>query len=150
VPGDHEAAQYRQEQSSFKMRLPDAQTRKLLDRYVRAWESADIDGIVSLLSDDALFPMPPFPVRLQGKPVIQDFISKTILAGNAQNRWKLIQIRANGQPGFAFYQVDELARTYHAFALQVLTIENGLVCEASTFGFPALFRFFNLPPLLAT
>lgn len=135
-------------QDALRMRMPDDQTRELLDRYVRAWESADIEGIVSLLKDDALFPMPPFPVHIQGKPAIQAFIIRTILSGEQQNPWKLIPIRANGQPGFAFYQIDELTRTYRPFALQILTLENGLISEAATFGFPSLFRFFDLPPFL--
>lgn len=135
-------------QDVYRMRMPDNYTRNLLARYVRAWESADIEGIVALLTDDATFPMPPVPVWIQGKSFIRAFILKTILSGEAQNRWKLIPVRANGQPGCAFYQIDEHTRTYHPFALQVLTIENNLISSATTFGFPALFRFFNLPPLL--
>lgn len=135
-------------QDVHRMGLPDDQTKDLLDRYMHAWESADIEGIVALLTDDATFPMPPFPVWIQGKSLIQAFINSTILSGEAQNRWKLIPIRANGQPGCAFYQIDEHTRTYHPFALQVLTIENDLISAATTFGFPMLFRFFKLPPLL--
>jgi RNA polymerase sigma-70 factor (ECF subfamily) len=33
--------------------------RTLLDRYVAAWERADIDGLVALLADDAVLTMPP-------------------------------------------------------------------------------------------
>ncbi len=137
-------------QDILRMRMPDDQTRVLLDRYVRAWESADVDGIVSLLISDAVFSMPPFPICIQGKLAIQAFVNGLILSGEAPDRWKLIPIRANGQPGFAFYQKDELTRNYHPFALQVLTVENGLVSDAITFGFPALFGFFNLPALLTT
>jgi RNA polymerase sigma-70 factor (ECF subfamily) len=135
-------------QDMYRMSIPDNQTRNLLDRYVRAWESADIDGIVKLLTDDATFPMPPYPVWIQGKSLIQAFINRTSLSGEAQNRWKLIPIRANGQPAYAFYQIDEVTRTYHPFSLQVLTIEDNLISDATTFGFPSLFRFFNLPPVL--
>ncbi len=131
-----------------RMGIPDSQTRELLDRYVRAWESADIQGIISLLSDEATFPMPPLPLWVQGKPAIHALISGTILSGDAQGRWKLVPIRANGQPGFAFYRIDEAARTYHPFALQIVTVENGLISDATTFGFPLLFRHFKLPDVL--
>ncbi len=130
------------------IRLPDAQTRSLLDRYVKAWETADIDGIIALLTQDATFPMPPLPLWIQGKEAIRALIQDTILSGEARGRWKLIPIRANGQPGFAFYRRDEETRIYHPFALQVLTVAGGLVSGATTFVFPKLFRYFHLPPSL--
>ena len=135
-------------QDTIRMGIPDDQTRELLKRYVRAWESADIEAIISLLAEDATFPMPPSPFWIQGKPAIHTLIRGTILSGEAQDRWRLIDIRANGQSGFAFYRIDEVTRTYHPFALQILTIQNGLVSEAITFGFPSLFRYFNLPSVL--
>ncbi|MGE5124594.1 MAG: sigma-70 family RNA polymerase sigma factor [Acidobacteriaceae bacterium] len=135
---------------SYRMSKPDDRTRELLERYMHAWEAADIDGIVSLLTEEATFPMPPFPLWVRGKASIHDFISRAILSGEAHDRFRLIPIRANGQPGYAFYQKDELTRAYHPFALQVLTIEGNRISDATTFGFPSLFRFFNLPPVLTT
>ncbi len=135
-------------QHGYRKNISDQQTRQLLDRYMHAWESADIDGIVSLLTEDATFPMPPFPIWIQGKSLIRAFISLLTISGEAQNRWKLIPIRANGQPGYAIYQADEPDRRYAPFALQLLTIENNLVTAITTFGFPSLFRFFNLPASL--
>jgi len=133
---------------STRVGIPDVQTRQLLERYVRAWESADIDGIISLLTDDAAFPMPPLPLWIQGKGAIRSQLQEQIFSGEAHGRWKLIPLRANGQPGFAFYRIDENDQNYHPFALQVLSLEEGLVSGAITFGFPALFRFFNLPDIL--
>ncbi len=130
---------------SSRVGMPDVQTRQLLDRYVRAWETADIDGIISLLTDDAAFPMPPLPLWIQGKQAIRSLIQEQIFAGEGHIRWKLLPIRANGLPGFAFYRIEEGSKDYHPFALQVLTVQDGRVAGAITFGFPALFRFFNLP-----
>ncbi len=126
----------------------DPHTRLLLERYMRAWESADIDAIVSLLTDDARFPMPPFPISVRGRMQIRDFIGKTILSGEAHDRWRLVQTRANGQPACAFYQLDERTRSYHPFAVQVLTLDNELISDATTFGTPSLFRFFDLPEVI--
>ncbi len=132
----------------IRVGTPDAQTKKLLDRYVHAWESADIDGIIALLTQDATFPMPPQPLWIQGKEAIRALIRETILSGDAQGRWKLVPIQANGQPGFAFYRLDDAARTYQPFALQLVTITQGLVSGAITFGFPRLFHYFKLPASL--
>jgi RNA polymerase sigma-70 factor (ECF subfamily) len=137
-------------QDASRMRLPDAQTRELLDRYVHAWESADIEGIVALLTDDVTFPMPPFPLCLVGKHAVQAFIQATLFSGDAHDRWKLTSIHANGQPGFAIYRLDESTPTYHPFALQVLTLLNDRISTATTFGFPSLFHYFNLAPLLSS
>ncbi len=130
---------------SIRMRAPDARTKELLDRYVRAWESADIEGIIGLLTQDATFPMPPQPLWIQGKEAIRAILGETILSGDARGRWKLATIRANGQPGFAFYRLDEASQAYLPFAIQLITIKEGLVSGAITFGFPSLFRYFDLP-----
>ena len=125
-----------------KIGIPDNQTRQILDQYAHAWESADLDGIISLLADDAIFPMPPTVLRKQAMIVLY---TDVILAGDTGGRWKLVPIRANGQPGFAFYRLDEETHQHQAFALQVLMIEDGLVVNATTFEFPALFPYFGLP-----
>jgi RNA polymerase sigma-70 factor (ECF subfamily) len=128
-----------------RLGFPNDQTRQLLDRYARAWESADLDGIIAMLSDDAIFPMPPMLAAALGKQAMVALYTENILAGDARGRWKLVPIQANGQPGFAFYRLDEATRTYNAFALQVLAIEKGLVVNATTYGFPSLFQYFDLP-----
>ncbi len=140
---------YPRSRESIRAGTPDAQTKDLLNRYLRAWETADIEGIIALLTQDASFPMPPAPLWIQGKEAVRAIISETILAGDARGRWKLVAIQANGQPGFAFYRMNEAARIYQPFALQVLTVSDGLVTSVITFGFPAFFRYFNLPQSLA-
>src|SRR3954454_10494030 len=44
----------------------DEEQRALLDRYVAAFETFDIDALVQLLRDDATMPMPPYPLWLRG------------------------------------------------------------------------------------
>jgi RNA polymerase sigma-70 factor (ECF subfamily) len=123
----------------------DSQTRQILDQYARAWESADLDGIIAMLADDAVFPMPPMLPDVLNKQAMIALYKDVILTGDARERYKLVPIRANGQPGFAFYRLDENTHRHEAFALQELTIEDGLVINATTFGFPALFPYFGLP-----
>jgi hypothetical protein len=43
--------------------VPDDQQRALLERYVRSCESADLDGFVALLTEDAVLGMPPWQER---------------------------------------------------------------------------------------
>jgi RNA polymerase sigma-70 factor (ECF subfamily) len=124
----------------------DPGTGKLLERYVEAWETADVDSLVALLTEDATFPMPPFPQWRQGRAAIRALVIHTILAGDATDRWLLKPVQANGTYGFAWYRLDEASGSYHAFAIQVLTFQGDLICDVTTFGFPNLFPRFGLPP----
>jgi len=92
--------------------------------------------------------MPPLPFWVQGKQAVSELLSREILAGEGRGRFKLVPLHANGQSGFAFYRVNEAARTFHPFALQVITIKGGLISDVTTFGMPALFRHFHLPSVL--
>ena len=102
-----------------------------------------------MLTEEAAFPMPPLPSWYRGRAAIRTFILATSLAGDARGRWRLLPIRANGQPGFAFYLRDEVRCRYLPFALQVLRIEGELVSEVITFGFTGLFPAFGLARELA-
>lgn len=128
-----------------RLGFPNHQTRQLLDQYARAWESADMDGIVALLADDAVFPMPPMPVPILGKQAMAAFYATHLFNGGARGRWKLLPIQASAQPGFAFYHLNETTQKYEAYVLQVLAIEDQQVVNATTFGSPALFKYFGLP-----
>ncbi len=123
----------------------DARTRELLERYVRAWENADIDALIALLKEDATFPMPPSPSWYQGRAAIRAFIAANILAGDARGRYRLLPTRANGQPAFGWYQRDESSALFRGFAIQVLTFDGDLIADISTFMNPGLLGRFGLP-----
>lgn len=132
----------------LRLAQADEETRSLLDRYVQAWEAGDIDGFVALLRDDATFPMPPSPLWYQGRKDIRAFVAGTSLAGEAGGRWRFLPTRANGLPAFGLYLRDEPSGLYQPFAIQLLTIREGLLADITTFGFPGLIRFFGLPEIL--
>ena len=125
--------------------LLDSEQRGLLERYVAAWEAADIDGLVELLREDASFPMPPLPTWVRGRAAIREFISRHILDGDARGRWKLLPTQANGHPAFAWYRRREDPPGFAAFAIQVVTLDGGAIAAATTFAFPQLFAAFGLP-----
>jgi len=123
----------------------DPMLQDLLDRYVNAWEAADIEGLVALMREDATFPMPPSPTWVKGREQIRRFVTENILEGDARGRWKLLQTQANGQPAFAWYRRNPNGSTYAPFAIQVVSIDGGLVSDATTFVLPQLFAAFELP-----
>ncbi len=142
------AQHYRKEGEKWFQPAPsDETTRTLLDHYVRAWETADIDGLILLLKEDASFPMPPSPSWYRGRAAIRAFIQANILDGDARGRWRLMPTRANGSPAFAWYRQDPQGK-YVAFAIQVLTIQDGLIADVTTFALSNLFPVFGLAPEL--
>lgn len=122
--------------------------RKQLDRYVQAWEAADVDALVSLLRDDSTFSMPPIPSWYRGRENIGGLVRKTIFSGQASGRWRLLPTRANAQPGFGLYKLNEGTGNYDGYGIQVVTFDGDQIIDITTFRNPALLAFFKLPSTL--
>lgn len=127
-------------------RLDEAE-RNLLERYVRAWEEADVDGLTRLLREDATFSMPPIPAWYEGRETIRGLTAKTVFAGEARGRWRLLPTRANGQTAFGLYRQEGPGR-YSPYGIQVLTIQGGLLADIITFRVPGLVGKFGLPEVI--
>jgi RNA polymerase sigma-70 factor, ECF subfamily len=99
--------------------LLDAASSALLVRYVQAWETDDVAGLVALLKEDATLNMPPSPTR------------------------------ANAQPAFALYRADESQGFYRAFGIQVVTLDRSAparhIAEVTIFNVPSLVTSFGFP-----
>jgi RNA polymerase sigma-70 factor, ECF subfamily len=124
---------------------PDQNQRALLDRYVRAWENADLDGFVSLLKEDAIYEMPPWKHWYRGRESIRTFFSKV---WRAYGGFHIKATGANCQPAFALYSCKPGEATFQAHSLQILEIRGDAIA-ALTFYVkplgPALFADFGLP-----
>ena len=128
--------------------LLDAAARERLDRYVRAWHAADVDALLALLREDASFSMPPIPSWYQGHAEIGRLVGKTIFAGDAAGRWRLLPTRANRQQAFGLYRLDAEQGVYHAYAIQVVSSVAGQIADITTFRSPGLVARFHLPETL--
>lgn len=115
--------------------------RLLLERYVAAWQSADVDGLVRLMKDDAVFTMPPWREWYVGRARIRSFLAWAFGRRRGQ---RLVATRANGQPAFGYYRSDPDAGRWRAFGIQVLAVEAGALSVVTTFVDPALFGKFGL------
>ncbi len=120
----------RTQQSTLKS-LGDRGLRDLVDRYVSAWERCDVDAFTGLLVEDATFAMPPLATWYTPRSVIDDWARNFALNGTW--RWKAVLTSANAQPALAFYAWDEAAGTHLPFALNVLTLRDGLVADVTAF-----------------
>jgi RNA polymerase sigma-70 factor (ECF subfamily) len=127
----------------------DPQERALLGRYVSAWEALDIDALVSLIKEDASLTMPPLPLWYQGRAAIRAFFADNLFTPEVKGRLYMRPLSANGQPAFAWYLRDEKSGVYHAYVLQLLDLEDGLIAGMTSFGFPELFPRFGLTAEIA-
>ena len=123
-----------------------AREREIVSRFVDAFEAADIERLVGVLTDDAWMTMPPEPLEYQGHAAIAEFyVSRTWwVAGRA----RLVPTRANGQPAFGYYLKDAHAPVAHAHGLFVLTLAKDKVSAITRFGDNGLFPHFGLPRTL--
>ncbi|MGW4244278.1 sigma-70 family RNA polymerase sigma factor [Nocardia sp. NPDC004722] len=73
----------------------------IVAKFVTAYESADIDGLVTLLTDTVFMSMPPIPLEYEGRALVAHFLALVFASGR---QFVLIPTRANGQPAFGAYQ----------------------------------------------
>jgi RNA polymerase sigma-70 factor (ECF subfamily) len=103
--------------------ISDPRVRQLLDRYVRAWQLADIDALVRLIAEDVRFSMPPLTAWFQGREAVTAFIENAIFAAARPHGVFLRAGSCNGQPAFATYQPDDHGRLAVS-GLQVLQVSD--------------------------
>jgi RNA polymerase sigma-70 factor (ECF subfamily) len=123
----------------------------LLESYVRAWETADIDRLLALLKQEATFAMPPWPVWYQGRVDIGSALRRDIFAGWTPGQDRLRQVQANEQPAFALYRREPQSGLYRATGIQVLTVapQESKFLDVTVFLNPGLFPAFGLPEELS-
>ncbi|HYU86242.1 MAG TPA: sigma-70 family RNA polymerase sigma factor [Kribbellaceae bacterium] len=126
----------------------EADKLELLERWVKAFESYDVDEIVRLFTEDVVWEMPPFAAWFKGALNVGKLIATQCPAEHAGDQ-VLVPVSANGQPGFALYMRDPETRQHRAFQIQVLTLTAAGVAHAVAFFDVSLFEAFGLPQLLS-
>ena len=119
-----------------------AAEQQLVGRLTRAFEAADVDGIVALLTEDAWLTMPPLPLEYQGRELAAQFLTATALRPGWTAR--LIPTRANGQPAFGLYARDPETGSFYTVGLMVLTLSGTHISAMTRFD-PRILPWFGLP-----
>ena len=117
----------------------------VVGKFVRAWESADLDALVALLTDDVFISMPPMPFEYEGRSLVARFCAGMFAAGR---RFDLVPTRANGQPAFGAY-LRAPNGISHGTGLYVLTVAGDRVSVMTRFENTVL-AWFGLPRSLPT
>jgi RNA polymerase sigma-70 factor (TIGR02960 family) len=121
-----------------------ARERDLVARFQAAFEADDVDGVIALLTDDALVTMPPEPHEYQGADGIGRFLRDRV-AGRAGRGVRLVPTRANGQPAFGHYMEDPHAPIGRSAGVLVLTLEGDRIAAITRFGDTGVLGLFGLP-----
>ena len=116
----------------------------LLSRFINAWESGDLAAFTALLTDDAVFTMPPQPEWFVGREAIGQFFGAIWAA--LPGRRRLLPLAANGGLGVAVYnQITAPNASYKAMGITLVTFQGDQVSQITRFGIPKLFPLFGLP-----
>jgi RNA polymerase sigma-70 factor, ECF subfamily len=119
--------------------------RRLLARYVAAFERKDVDAIVSLLAEDAVWEMPPFTTWFQGPEQIGRHLNGQCPGGPGDFRF--VSTEANGEPAVGMYLRDSDG-VFQRFSLQAFTVRGTRFSHVVSFFDHRLFDTFGLPETL--
>ncbi|NDO78934.1 sigma-70 family RNA polymerase sigma factor [Kocuria indica] len=151
VPAVNSALQRAKRQQDPKMqaRVVDfTEAQETARRYLRAWEAADVDAIVSMLAEDARYSMPPLRQVFIGAEAIRGFLLAGPLQRSDQS-WRFLPAQANGQIAFGTYLWNAEADAHEPAGLDVISFTpTGSITEVVSF-LEADFSAFGLPPLMS-
>ena len=118
-------ATLRQELSRSADQLPppapnSSAEQQVVAAFTHAYSTADVQGLIAILTEDVRVSMPPWPFQYRGRDLAAQF--HTAVTFREGRTYRLIPTRANGQPAFGLYTKDPHARVLHANGLIVLTL----------------------------
>jgi RNA polymerase sigma-70 factor (ECF subfamily) len=123
-----------------------AEQRAWVDRYMKAFELADVEGLKRLLTEDVLMEMPPMLNWFTGPGNYGLFMEWVF--EKAGTDWCLKAVAANGQAGFAAYR--RVGAGYELHTLQIFTVTSQGISRNSVFQDSEVFASFGLAAGLDT
>lgn len=118
----------------------DAEIRAAVQRYVRAFEAADVKGLVGLLTHEVVLEMPPVPLWYRGRELYGRFMERVFeLRGRT---WRVVASSANSQPAMAVHVHD--GSTFQLHTVHVLTVVPQGISHITVFQDPAVLRRFDV------
>ncbi len=123
----------------------DRVVRETIERYVRAFESADVDALVTLLTDDAVLEMPPVPLWYAGRRDYGRFIARIFAMRGGG--WRMIPARRTASPAWP-PTAPTTTGALRLHTLQVLTVTGRGIAHNVVFADPRVFEAFRLAKVL--
>jgi RNA polymerase sigma-70 factor, ECF subfamily len=120
-----------QSQQTTLRTLGDLKLKRLVENYTDAMQEGDVDRVVSMLTQDVAWSMPPLASWFGGIDDVREFLVRGPLSGRF--KWRRLATHVNGQPTVAAYTWVEEEGAYLPFALDVLTLEGERIKEVTAF-----------------
>jgi RNA polymerase sigma-70 factor (ECF subfamily) len=118
----------RSQQSTLRL-LGDQRARAIVERYADASERGDVDTLISMLTEDATWSMPPIPAWYHGHQAIREFL----IHGPLNERWKHLPTRTNGQLAVGCYLFAQAKGEYVPAVIDVLTLDGEKIAAVTAF-----------------
>jgi RNA polymerase sigma-70 factor, ECF subfamily len=119
--------------------LGDARLKEIVERYMAALQSGDVERVMALLTEEPTWSMPPLPVWFRGRAAVAAFLGDYPL----QETWRHVPTRANGQLAVGCYVLDAEQDCFRIAVLDVLTLRGELVDDVTAFLAPWLYERFG-------
>ena len=124
-----------------------SEERRLARDFADAYVAADIDRVLTLLTDDAWLSMPPTPHRYQGLKAIRSFLEASF-AFRGERAVYLLPGRANNQPAFGSYLAAPGESKAQPAGLFVLSLVDDKIVALTRFHLDDLYPRMGLPVFL--
>jgi RNA polymerase sigma-70 factor (TIGR02960 family) len=105
--------------------------QRLVAEFTRAYETADVQRLINVLTDGVKLVMPPWPFQYLGRDLAARF--HTAVTFRQGRTYRLVPTRANGQPAFGLYTKDPHAQVLHANGLMVLSLAGDHISALTRF-----------------
>ncbi|MFE3055931.1 RNA polymerase subunit sigma-70 [Nocardia sp. NPDC059239] len=122
---------------------PDSpQARAVLDRYMAAFENADIAALTELLREDATLESVPRGTSLSGKDRCLARLAQ--LVGTTAGRYRMHPTVVNGQPAAVAYRREHPDSAFTLFAVVVLSVDADRITGITSYQDPAVINRFDV------
>jgi RNA polymerase sigma-70 factor, ECF subfamily len=117
----------------------------LVERYMTAFEQADLATLEQLLVTDVTLEATPLRTWFAGRASCLPYLAQHVLGSPGD--WRMLRTNANGRPAAAAYRRNN-SGGYDAYGIVHLEINHLKITRIVAFGDPSLLPYFSLPPHL--
>jgi RNA polymerase sigma-70 factor, ECF subfamily len=139
-----------QRRSEWSPAGPTDEERSVLQRFIEACERADMPALASLMREDAVFSMPPFPDVTRSRDAIVELWAPALAGPSGLGELLIVPVWMNRQPAAATYVRKPGEPAFRALAVDVLRVDGGVITEILAFEHTAAFPVFDLLDLPAS
>jgi RNA polymerase sigma-70 factor, ECF subfamily len=122
--------------------LGDQRVRDLVERFIDAFETGDVDAILAMLAEDVTFAMPPYAGWCRGRDAVAE---SWLMPSGPPPRLRYVRTRASGQPAVGTYLLEPDRGVFLPIALDVLTVRGTEISEVTAFRDRKILLRFGLP-----